>query len=974
MGENSNRPGSSQNCYLPENTILDGRYRILRVLGMGGFGITYEAINEKVNRHVAVKEFWDRDYMERQGTKVAVIDETAGERFRDIKSKFLREARRLGDFTTEQGIVHVLDYFETNNTAYIVMEYVSGITLAQYLQQSGQVAPQEMFRLLFPLMETLDKVHKNGVIHRDISPDNIKLVRTENGETSVKLLDFGSARAYADNKTYTIELKEGYAPLEQYSDSEQGPWTDVYALCAVIYRGITGEKPISATVRAMNGILLMPSQRGITIDARLERILKKGLSLQRESRYQSIEEMLAELKPILEPKKKKRTGKKNIFFLGISCACCVLGASAFFGWNYYKTHQAFFKFHGKETTTLLLAPYDNVGAQDYQNDIKIIKNRLDIAVGQENYILTEKEDGLKLEIPMEFFEEKKEEEDKKDNSEDQEQSLEEYINDYTTTVVAAAQKKAITVIEPTGKGSFSLAREGLNEDEILSIEKKEGKIPIEYYLPEKFGINPADAECYVEVKISEKAANRIKEKLQELAQSGKGENRSYMWLTTDPCYPEFVNYMYGTDPDGDWTTYYIPLYSDDDKWELLWQGRLSETYQVLDEISPDWEEESDMWGTFQHKENDMKGPFVCAEYTSDDTADTVKKKGDGNWLETIYDLKKRLNTLEIPYAFGIFPEGRNKFAVKIAQKDVSKFILEKLPKDLTSSNLKLSTKDGQDNDFNGWNWEVQVEDSNDIALSYKLDPDYEGEYDRNQLKDWEESVKDEIVLRVWDYELSKVNPADLQAGKDLNFNVNLQNDSHSFEKEDLPLLKFIVCVQDQSSSPLSEYHLSEVRYFSRKNEPEKKPQEEKKNYKMETDSLKKIKSMLNEINEEAEAEEATDDFYGHEIKICLNRNTYGEEYGEQTVNDIEALLKDTDWMNGNAYLTIYPGNRLQGERISIYQGYQNWKDDKKEWKLLYRYTDSSDQEQQKIIDLIKKSSVLQKYVTEDSFVYGAIWR
>ena len=148
---------------------------------------------------------------------------------------------------------------------------------------------------------------------------------------------------------------------------------------------------------------------------------------------------------------------------------------------------------------------------------------------------------------------------------------------------------------------------------------------------------------------------------------------------------------------------------------------------------------------------------------------------------------------------------------------------------------------------------------------------------RNQLKDWEESVKDEIVLRVWDYELSKVNPADLQAGKDLNFNVNLQNDSHSFEKEDLPLLKFIVCVQDQSSSPLSEYHLSEVRYFSRKNEPEKKPQEEKKNYKMETDSLKKIKSMLNEINEEAEAEEATDDFYGHEIKICLNRNTYGEE-------------------------------------------------------------------------------------------------
>ena len=969
MGENSNRPGSSQNCYLPENTILDGRYRILRVLGMGGFGITYEAINEKVNRHVAVKEFWDRDYMERQGTKVAVIDETAGERFRDIKSKFLREARRLGDFTTEQGIVHVLDYFETNNTAYIVMEYVSGITLAQYLQQSGQVAPQEMFRLLFPLMETLDKVHKNGVIHRDISPDNIKLVRTENGETSVKLLDFGSARAYADNKTYTIELKEGYAPLEQYSDSEQGPWTDVYALCAVIYRGITGEKPISATVRAMNGILLMPSQRGITIDARLERILKKGLSLQRESRYQSIEEMLAELKPILEPKKKKRTGKKNIFFLGISCACCVLGASAFFGWNYYKTHQAFFKFHGKETTTLLLAPYDNVGAQDYQKDIKTMKSRLDIAVGEENYILTEKEDGLKLEIPVEFFEEKK-----KTDDEEQEQSLEEYINDYVMTLVAAAQKKTITVIEPKGNGSFNLSRATLDEDEILLAEKKEGKIPIDYYLPDKIGIDPEEADAYVEVKISEKAAKRIKEKLQSLAQSGKGTNRSYMWLTTDPCYPEFVNHTYGTDPDGDWTTYYKPLYSDDDKWRFLWQGRLSETYQVLDEISADWEEQSDMWGTFQHKADDIKGPFVFAEYTSDDTADTMKKKGDGNWLETIYDLKKRLDTLEIPYAFGTFPEGRNKFAVKIAQKDVSKFILEKFPENLTSSNLKLSSEDDTDNAFNGWDWEVQLEDSNDITLSYKLNPDYEGESERSQLRDWEESVKDGIVLRAWDYELATVNSEDVEPGEDLKLNISLQNDSHIFEKEDIPLLKFIVCVQDQSKSPLSEYQLSNVRYFARENEPEKEPQEENENYKMETGFLKKIKSILNGINEEADAEESTDDVYGHEIRICLNRNTYGEEYGEQTVNDIEALWEETDWLKGNTYLKIFPGNRMIGENITIYQGYQDWKDDKKEWKLSYTYTDSGDQEQQKIMELLKKSSVLQKYVTEDSFVYGAIWQ
>ena len=386
-------------------------------------------------------------------------------------------------------------------------------------------------------------------------------------------------------------------------------------------------------------------------------------------------------------------------------------------------------------------------------------------------------------------------------------------------------------------------------------------------------------------------------------------------------------------------------------------------------MEADWEEQSDMWGAFQHKAEDIKGPFVCAEYISYDTADIVKKRGDGNWLETIYDLKKRLDTLEIPYAFGTFPEGRNKFAVKIAQKDVSRFILEKLRANLSSSDLKLSADDDKGDDFDDWDWQVQFKDSDDIALRYEPESVYEEAYERNQLKEWEESVKDRIVLKVWDYELAAVNFVDVEAGKDLKLNVNLQNDSHIFEKKDIPLLKFIVCVQNQFPSPLSNYYLTNVRYFSKKNEPEKEAQEENKNYEVEMESLKKLKSMLSEINEEAEAEEAIT-ISGHEIEIRLNRNTYGEEYGEQTVMDIEALLKNTDWLKGNISLKILPGNRTDGENISIYQG---WKDDKKEWELFYEYTDSSNAEQQKIEELLKKSSVLQDYVTENSFVYGALW-
>lgn len=726
MKENNN----IDHYYLPENTILDGRYRILRVLGMGGFGITYEAVNEKVNRHVAVKEFCIWNCMTRRGLEVTVMDKAEGEYFRSLKANFLKEARRLGDFSTEPGIVHVLDYFEANNTAYIVMEYVGGITLARYLEENGLIDAKTMFRLLIPLMETLDKVHKNGVIHRDISPDNIKLIRSESGELSVKLLDFGSAREYIDNETYTIELKNGYAPLEQYSNSEQGPWTDVYALCAVIYRGITGEKPVSATVRAMNEKLTMPSQRAIKIDPRLERILKKGLSLNREDRYQTIGELLSDLKQVIEPEKKKTSRKGGRIFLGVSCAVCILGAALWGAGNYYSTHRAFFKFHGKETAVAFLMPYDNVGARAYQKDINTIKNRLDIAFGSDNYIPTELEDGMQIEIPVEIFEKRR-----KSDNQDQTQTLEEYIMEYMTETVAAAHRKAVTVIEPYEDGSYDIIRETLKEDDILSVKTATGKLPIEYYIPEDIKAQLEETNGYVKIELAQAAAKKMKENLQIHLQSGTGDNRSYMWITTDPCYPESQNYAFCTDPDGDWSTYYAPVNLDNDRWKLLWEdAQLSETYQVLREM----------------------------------------------------------------------PEEK----------------------------------------------ELQTE----------------------------KEVKD-------------------------------------------------------------------------------------------TDSqlLKNVKALLTVVNEDAEAEEKVST-YSTEIDIRLNRNIYGEEYGTQTVADVEALLKDLSWLTDTVYLQIYPGSRTAGEHITLYPGS---KKSGKEWKLQYAYTDDSDLEQQKIMEEIKNSDILKQYLTDDTFTYAA---
>lgn len=219
--------------YLETGIILDSRYRITRVIGTGGFGIIYEAYNESVNRKVAIKELFDSEYMRRDGETVIVADETDQEklegeqkRFEKAKEKFLREARRLADFSSEPGIVHVLDYFEQNNTAYIVMEYLEGIGLDQYFHREGRIKAEDMFRMLLSVMRTLDKVHENGVIHRDISPDNIIMIGPENKELSaaelnLKLIDFGSARNYMDERTRTKELKDGYTPIEQIQNLGQ---------------------------------------------------------------------------------------------------------------------------------------------------------------------------------------------------------------------------------------------------------------------------------------------------------------------------------------------------------------------------------------------------------------------------------------------------------------------------------------------------------------------------------------------------------------------------------------------------------------------------------------------------------------------------------------------------------------------------------------------------------------------------------
>lgn len=277
---------------LPPRTVLNNQYLLGRVLGQGGFGITYLAWDMSIQRKVAVKEYFPHGFANRSQDRltVSVYSDKNKEDFSYGLSKFLEEARSLAKFQDHPGIVSVLTFFEANGTGYLVMEYVEGMTFKAYLEQEGGKIPfKTAYKILVPVMDALREIHNSGLLHRDISPDNIYI--SEKGR--IKLLDFGAARfAMGEHsKSLSVILKDGYAPEEQYrTKGEQGPWTDVYALGATLYRAITGVVPPQALDRLAEDDLQSPGELGMVIPSTVESALIKSLAVRFKDRYQGIKE------------------------------------------------------------------------------------------------------------------------------------------------------------------------------------------------------------------------------------------------------------------------------------------------------------------------------------------------------------------------------------------------------------------------------------------------------------------------------------------------------------------------------------------------------------------------------------------------------------------------------------------------------------------------------------------------------------
>lgn len=332
----SNRSMSNTRCLKP-GVILKERYKIEEVIGAGGFGITYRAWDPLLQSYVAIKEYYPSGIATRSAdsSKVCVPVGQEQREYHRGRIRFLKEAQDVARFQSEPNIVSIYDYLEENDTAYMVMEYLHGCTLKQYIREhGGRLDTDHILHICLSVLDALAVVHKAGMIHRDISPENIFICE----DLTVKLIDFGAAKqVYLDGEqTMSVVLKPGYAPPEQYAKKDkQGPWTDIYALGATLYFAATGEKPEESFGRVLEDTIKPVCEVNPELPRAMSQVIMRAMSVKTEDRYQTVEAMReallagegqnAQMEPYVIPASrisKRDLPKKRGFLIGV--AFCIV--------------------------------------------------------------------------------------------------------------------------------------------------------------------------------------------------------------------------------------------------------------------------------------------------------------------------------------------------------------------------------------------------------------------------------------------------------------------------------------------------------------------------------------------------------------------------------------------------------------------------------------------------------------------------
>ena len=283
---------------LSVGSVLGGRYLVGRALGQGGFGVTYIGWDMHKSEKIAIKEYFPSGCAarKRDNYTLSPYDDSESRNIYEAgKNRFLDEAKRLKEINDVANVVRVSAFFAENNTAYIIMDYVDGITFKKYLfDRGGKTSLTDALEKLHPVVTALSQIHKKNMLHRDISPDNIIL-----SPLGAVLIDFGAAREYSFETptSKTINVKTGYAPMEQYdTHGKQGPWTDVFAFASTIYRAVTGILPANAIKRSENSDeLRLPHELNPDVNPAEEAVLLKGMEIDIQKRYQDIDSFYRDL-------------------------------------------------------------------------------------------------------------------------------------------------------------------------------------------------------------------------------------------------------------------------------------------------------------------------------------------------------------------------------------------------------------------------------------------------------------------------------------------------------------------------------------------------------------------------------------------------------------------------------------------------------------------------------------------------------
>lgn len=330
--------GPKELLYIAPGTVLHERYIIGTVVGSGGFGIVYKAWDTLLSQTVAIKEYFPNGIVTRTpgNPQVIVIKR---EEYANGLARFLDEARRTAKFSGHPKIVNIHTFFEMNNTAYIVMEYIEGISLGNFMkQENGKLSLDFATDVVLELLEALEVIHKEKILHRDIKPGNLFLT-----ETGAKLFDFGAARlSDTDNeKTRSIVLTPGFAPVEQYeSKSKQGPYTDLYAVGALFYFMVTGKKPDESTDRAVEDNMPEPKELVPGVPDYINNIIMRAMSINPALRFQTASEFRNAImahKEVRKPKEelKHRKKKRGWIIGGVTVAILALAlVCLYIYWDY----------------------------------------------------------------------------------------------------------------------------------------------------------------------------------------------------------------------------------------------------------------------------------------------------------------------------------------------------------------------------------------------------------------------------------------------------------------------------------------------------------------------------------------------------------------------------------------------------------------------------------------------------------------